>query len=161
MHATCRAEAHKVKFLAALFYIIIYALDLSPAQKLVVTASLVDFHEILIYDTTCAEVHVSYLRVAHLSVREANSLAACKKMAHRIFGSERVNERCSRSIDGIGVVMFALSPSVENHKKNFSVHGYNDLIITILYTAHKYSETPRHEQKLLVSGPQPVLNGPL
>ena len=132
MHAAGRAETHQVKFLAALFYIIIYALDFCTAEKLVVTAGLIDFHKILIYNASGTEIHVAYLRIAHLSVRKTDSLTASEKVAHRIFGSERVNERCSGCVDGIRVVMLALAPAIKNHKKNFSIH-----ICYYLFSARK------------------------
>ena len=111
-----------MELLAGLFYIVIYAFYLRSGEQLVLAAGLVDFHKILIYNASCAKVHVADLGVSHLSVRKTDSLAACLQVAHRVFRSERVNERRTGRVDGIGVVMSAFTPTIQNHKKNFSVH---------------------------------------
>ena len=116
------AEAEKVELLSALLYVVIYTLNLGPVQKLVLAAGLVDLHKVLIYNSSGTEIHMADLRVSHLSVRKSDIFSASLEMAHRIFGAECVNEWCALSVDGIGVVVLALSPAVENHKKNFSVH---------------------------------------
>ena len=50
-----------MEFLSGILHIVIYALYLGPVEKLVIAAGLVDFHKILIYNSSSAEVHVSDL----------------------------------------------------------------------------------------------------
>ena len=77
-----------MELLAICFCIVVGCLDFCIFQKLVLAAGDVDFHKVLIYNSSGAEVEVSYLRVAHLSVRQSDIFAASLKVAERIFFTE-------------------------------------------------------------------------
>ena len=70
MHATHRSETHEVELLVVGLHIVICSLDLRILEELVLAGCDVDLHEVLINDTTCAEVEVSDLRVTHLAFRK-------------------------------------------------------------------------------------------
>ncbi|MNE94019.1 hypothetical protein D3C80_1919360 [compost metagenome] len=54
-------------------------------KELTVTDRLVNTGQILVYDPACADVKVSYFRVAHLSFRQTYSFAAGGKRSVRIL----------------------------------------------------------------------------
>jgi hypothetical protein len=88
----------------------------------VLAGSDVDLYEILINDAACAKVEVTYLRVTHLAIWKAYSLATSLECAHRIVLAERLNVRSSLSVDDIRLILSALAPSVEDHQKYFLIH---------------------------------------
>ena len=68
MYATCRGEAHEVQLLAVLFSVGIGSFYASVFKDRAVVACAVNLYKVLVYHATSANVEVSHLRVAHLSV---------------------------------------------------------------------------------------------
>ena len=120
--AAVRAEAHEMELLPARLDILIGSLDFGILHQRVLAAGDVDLHEVLIDDTAGAEVHVSHFGVTHLAVREADVFAAGLEVAGGIFRAKRVDFGGSLRPDGVGIIMLALAPTVEDHKEYFSVH---------------------------------------
>lgn len=64
--------------------------------------------------------------------------------------------------ENINKTLIAARPlSARDSRNVLCLFGFGVVDKKMFYTSHKYSETPRYEQKLLVFGPQPVPNGPL
>ena len=116
VHAAMGAEAHEMELAAAVFHIIVCRAYLLVVEELVVTAGHVDLHEVLIHDAAGAEIHVTYLGVAHLPVRQADVLAAGLKMGHGVFCAEAVDEGGALRIDRVGLIVFPFAPAVQNHQ---------------------------------------------
>ena len=123
-----RAETEEVELLPALPDIVISGLYLLVFHQLMVTAGHIYLYEVLINDAAGAEIHVTYLGIAHLAVRKTYVLATGLKMGERILLAKRVDKRCTLGKDGVGLVLAAFSPAVKNHKKDFSVHIYLFLV---------------------------------
>ena len=79
-------------------------------------AGAIDLYQVLIYDAACTDVEVSYLRVAHLALRETYVLAAGFQKRYGVFGPELVEIGSSLCVNGVGAVMLSLAPAVEDHK---------------------------------------------
>ena len=120
MHAAIRSQAHKVDALAVLFSVLVSRNNLGIFQDAVVGAGTIDFHKVLINNTSGTNVKVSYLRVTHLSVRQTNVLAASKQLGIRISGGQFLHIRRACGVDCIAFCLVADSPSVENHQQCFS-----------------------------------------
>ena len=122
MDSAVGAETEEMEFLAAGLDIVVDLGNLLVLLKLVLLAGHIDFDEILIDNASCAEVHVSDLRVAHLSVRQTDVFAAGLEMAVGIFCTQAVDERLALGVNRIAVVVASFAPTVENHQKYFSIH---------------------------------------
>ena len=84
-------------------------------QNAAVSARTVDFNQVLIYDTSCTDIQVTYFRVAHLSVRQSDIFTACLQLRMRILSQQTVPIR-SRGIENhIIFLVVTTSPSVKNH----------------------------------------------
>ena len=75
VHAAVGAEAHEMELAAAGLHIVVGGTYLLVVEELVVAASHVDLHEVLIDHAAGAEVHVSHLGVAHLSIGKPHILS--------------------------------------------------------------------------------------
>ena len=115
-------EAHQVEFLAGGLDIVVDRLDLGIVEELVVADGHVDLDQVLVDDAAGAEVHMANLGVAHLPVRQADVFAAGLQVAGRIFRTQAVDDRRALRPDGVGIIVFALAPTVEDHQKYFTVH---------------------------------------
>ena len=122
VHSAVRAEAHEVQSLAGSLHIVIDCRNLLVLQKLVGSAGAVDLHQVLIDDAAAADIEVTHLRVAHLAVGQTHVFAAGHKVRKRIFGAQGVDMRLTLGVDGVAMVVRALSPSVKNHQQYFFVH---------------------------------------
>ena len=80
------------------------------------SAGSVYLDQVLIYDAACTDVEVSYLRVAHLALRQPHILSAGFKKRYGILRPEPVQIGSALGIDGVGAVMLSLAPTVENHQ---------------------------------------------
>ncbi len=122
VHAAVGGKAHQMQLFAALLHIVIGCLYLFVFQQFVLTAGDIDLHQVLIHHAAGAQVHVAYLGVAHLAVRKAYIFPAGLQVRGRVFGAEGVNVGGTLGPDGVGVVVTAFAPAVQNHQKYFSVH---------------------------------------
>ena len=129
------AEAEEMELLAGLLHIVVGGLDLGVLEKGMLAAGDVDLDEVLIDDAAGAEVHVSYLGVAHLSVGQADVFAAGLEMGHGIFCAEAVDEGRALRVDCIGLVVATFSPAVEDHQKYFMFHI---VLSFIVFAAQRY-----------------------
>ena len=100
--SSVRAEPEEMELLAVCLGIFIGSLDLLVLHEGMLPAGDVDLHEVLIDHAAGAEVHVSDLGVAHLSVRKADIFTAGLKMRKRILCAKAVDERSALRIDCIG-----------------------------------------------------------
>ena len=116
VHAAMGAEAHEMELSAAVFHIIVCRAYLLIVEELVVAAGHIDLHEVLIYDSTGAEIHVADLRVAHLAVGQADVLATGLEVGHGVFRAETVDEGGALRVDCIRMVVASFSPAVQNHQ---------------------------------------------
>ena len=122
VHAAVGGQAHQVELLAGGLDVVVDRLDLGVVEELVLAHGHVDLDEVLVDHAAGAEVHVSDLGVAHLSVGQADVLAAGLQVAVRILGAQAVDDRRALRPDGVGIIMSALAPTVEDHQKYFAVH---------------------------------------
>ena len=90
-----------MELLSVGLHIIICCLNLLIFKKFMVTASDIDLYQVLVYHTSGAEVEVTHLRVAHLSVRKTYILSASLQMRNGIFCTEAVNKWSTLCIDCI------------------------------------------------------------
>ncbi len=75
MYAAVGSQTHEVELLAVILGVLVSGLHLWVGDDGAVSAGAVDLHEVLVYDAAGADIEVSYLRVAHLAVRQTNVLA--------------------------------------------------------------------------------------
>ena len=69
-----------MELLAAHLYIFVGGLDLLVLQEGVLPAGYVYLYQVLVNDASGAKVHMSHLRVSHLSVRKAYIFSAGLQM---------------------------------------------------------------------------------
>ena len=116
VHAASARQAHDVQGLAVLLGVGVGIDDLGILQDRAVLDALVDFHQVLIDNTTAADVQVTYLAVAHLSVGQTHILAASLERAVRIGRTQEVKIRSRGTINCIAVTFGTLAPTVQNHQ---------------------------------------------
>ena len=75
VYAAVGCQAHEVHGLAGVLGVGECVLDFGILKDGTVGDGLVDFHEVLIDHAACADVEVSYFRVAHLAVGQADVFA--------------------------------------------------------------------------------------
>ena len=103
--------------------------DLGIPQDRVVTAGAVDLHEVLIDHAAGADIEVTDLRIAHLTVGQADVLAVGAQLGMGIFFGHGRNVGGMDSRNDVRLVVTAVAPAVENHKKNLVVHNRMSLIL--------------------------------
>ena len=123
VHAAVGGEAHQVELLAGGLDIVVDRLYLGVLEEFMVTDGHVDLDEVLVDHAAGAQVHVADLGVAHLPVRQTDVFAAGLQVAVRIFRTQAVDDRRALRPDGVGIIVFALAPTVEDHQKYFSIHN--------------------------------------
>ena len=114
------------------------ALHLGILKNRAVGDGAVDLHEVLIYDTTGTDVEVTDLRVTHLSVGKTDEFAAGLKFGVRICLEKIVPVRCGSAVDGIGMVVLADTPAIENDKKCFMCHIWCYFMFISLFSFHVF-----------------------
>ena len=115
-------KAHQVELLSGGLHILIDRLDFRIVQQFVAPAGHVDLDQVLIDHAAGTEVHVTHLGVAHLPVRQTHIFAAGLQRAVRIFCAQGIDYRRSLGPNGIGIIVAAFTPAVQNHQEYFSVH---------------------------------------
>ena len=123
MHATGKGQCHEMETLAGLLSIRVSGDNLLVLQDVTALAGLVDLHKILIHDATGTDIEVTYLRVAHLSFRQTHILTASHELRVSASSVEQVKIRCRGVVDNITAVVFAKSPTVEDHQQCFLCHS--------------------------------------
>ena len=93
--------------------------------------SVVDGRDILINDATRAEVEMSDLAIAHLSLGQSYGVARSVDERMRVFLHERVEKRFFRLADSVAVFFGVVAESVENDQ---CVHGFLQFFIYREYT---------------------------
>ena len=116
VHATIGGKPHQVDALSVVPCIFVGAHNLRILHDGVVAACAVDFHEVLIDDTSGTDIEVSHLRVSHLSVRQSDVLARCLELRVGICAVEIIHVRSRFLIDDVALTFVSDSPSVENHE---------------------------------------------
>ena len=110
------AQSEEVQGPAAGGHIVVCCFDFLVFQKFVLAAGHVDLDQVLINDAARADVEVSHLGVAHLSGGKTHVLTAGFQKRYGVLCPELVEIGSSLSVDGVGAVMPALAPAVEDHK---------------------------------------------
>jgi hypothetical protein len=72
--------------------------------------------QVLIDDTTGAQVDVAYFGVPHLTVRQADFEAGCIDQGMWTFGPQRVHYRRFSAINGVILLVFAIAVAIQNHQ---------------------------------------------
>ena len=116
VHASVREKSHKMKLLAALFHVVVNGLYLLILQESLLPAGLVYLYKVLIYHSAGTNVQVSYLRVAHLPLRQTYRLSAGQKLGMWIVRFKIIYIRLSRRVYCISFCEVSYSPPVQNHK---------------------------------------------
>ena len=80
-------------------------------------------HKILLHDWKGTDIEVTYLRVAHLSLRQTPILTASHELRVSASRGEKIKIRCRGVVDNITAVVFAKSPTVEDHQQCFLCHS--------------------------------------
>ncbi len=87
-----------------------------------VAAGAVDFHEVLVHDPSRADVEVSHLAVAHLSVGQTHVFAARKQFGVRVVRREGVDVFGMRLKNHVILFVVAVAPTVEDHQQHFFIN---------------------------------------
>ena len=116
VYAAVRGQAHEVHADALRLGIFESLDDLGIPEDRVVAAGAVDLHEVLVDHTAGADIEVAHLRVAHLSVGQADVLAVGAQFGMGVlFGHGR--DVCGMyGRNDIGLVVMAVAPAIENHQ---------------------------------------------
>ena len=115
VYATVGGQSHEVNALALLLGVGESGDDFLVLQDAAVSASAVNLHQVLINDAAGADVEVTYLGVAHLSVGQAYVLAACLELRMRIVSQQAVPVGSGSHGDYIVFLTVANAPTVQNH----------------------------------------------
>ena len=115
MNTTIGQQAHKVNIHAISLGILKRSYNLLVLQNRTTLTSAVNLHEVLIYDTTCADIEVTYLRVTHLTLRQTYILAIGTQLGVRIGSRQRVDKLGICRTNCIGLGMISNTPTVQNH----------------------------------------------
>ena len=89
----------------------------------VVAAGAVDLHEVLINDAAGADIRVSDLGVAHLSLRQADVKAACLKLGIGILAEQLIQIRLFGGGDGVARSCRSDAVAVKDYKNCFFAHS--------------------------------------
>src|SRR5690606_3701392 len=116
MNSTIGHKSDKMNFLPVRPRIIESFVQNRIVIELSFVNSLVNLDKILINNTSGSDVHVSNLRVSHLSLGEADSKARCFQPAMRISVIERVNKGCLGFVNSGNFLVAGDTPPVENHQ---------------------------------------------
>ena len=81
----------------------------------VVGTCTVNLYQILINDTSCTDIQVSYFGVTHLSVGQTNVLTASLQFRVRIVCQQRIPVRSGSVKDYIVFTLIADTPTIKNH----------------------------------------------
>ena len=133
MYATIRGQTHQVNVLTVLHGIFVCTDDFLVLQDRTVGTCTVNLHQVLIYDTTCTDVEVTHLGVAHLAVGQTNVLAACQQLAAGILLPKAVHIRCGGVENNVTLTLVTYSPTIEDHQKCFLCHN---LLFFILFCCY-------------------------
>ena len=85
MHATRGNKPVKVELFAAFFSGVHCAKKLGILKEFAVSNIFRNFGEVLVNDTACADVEVTYLAVTHLTVGKTYGHTACAKLCGRVI----------------------------------------------------------------------------
>ena len=108
--------------MTCLLCITVSLLDSLILKDRIVSTSTVDLHQVLVNDTSCTDIEVTYLRITHLTIRQTDIFARSLKSRVRIVCIEIIHVRSRSLSDNITHSLIADSPSIENHEKCFLCH---------------------------------------
>ena len=112
---TVAGKSHKVDSFAVLLGIGECRNDFFIVENRFISHRFVDFHQVLIYNASGADVKVSHLGVTHLTVGKTNVFAARLQFRMRILFQEIIPIRSRCRKDDVRFGMVADSPTVQNH----------------------------------------------
>ena len=116
VHAAVRHEAHEMHVHAVFLGVFERGFHLRVLHDRVVAAGAVDLHEVLINDAAGADIEVSHLRIAHLSVGQADVLAVGAQFGMGVFFGHGRNVFGMHGRNDVRLIVTAVSPAVEDHK---------------------------------------------
>src|SRR5690554_5574221 len=98
MHPTVRNKSYQMQFFALLLCMFESVLENFVIAQGSLHECLVYFYKILINNTSCSDIHVTHLRVAHLALRQPYSQPRSLESAVRIPAIQAVNKRRIRLV---------------------------------------------------------------
>ena len=116
VNTAIRNQTHKVNLLAICSSILKCGLNLCIILNRAITASTVNLYQVLIYNTTCTNIEVTYLRVTHLALGQTHIFAIGTQLSVRIFLSECVNIIGLSRVDNITLGVVTIAPAIKNHQ---------------------------------------------
>ena len=116
VHAAVRHEAHEMHVHAVFLGVFERGFHLRVLHDRVVAAGAVDLHEVLIHDASGADIEVSDLRIAHLSVGQADVLAVGAQFGMGVFRGHGRNVFGMDGRNHVRLIVMAVSPAIEDHK---------------------------------------------
>ncbi len=123
MHAAITQQAHDVERLIFGFRF----LHGSQQNRVVCHRTLlkrfVDLRQHLPNHSPCPYVHMTHLRIAHLSYRQPHILTIGAQGSMRIARKQRICKRRDCLIDGIRMRAISQAPSIQNHQTHFFNHS--------------------------------------
>ena len=90
-------------------------IQLGILKEITVLDQLCDLGEILVDDTACADVHVTDLRVTHLSVGKTDKHTGGIAFYKRVLCLKRIHHRCLRHGNCIAILTLADAIAVKYH----------------------------------------------
>ena len=123
MYAAIGGQTHKMHILVVLDSILIGRDYFLVIQYRTIGTSTVYLDKVLLHYTSCTDIEVTHLRVAHLSVRQTYVLTACFELATRVVLPQAINIWGRGIEDYITLTFVTASPTIEDHQKSFLCHS--------------------------------------
>ena len=119
--AAVGGQPHEVEAMAGGLGVGVGRLDFGVVEDGIVGAGAVDAHEVLVDNASSTDVEVAGLRVAHLSGREAHSLAGGLEDGMGVGSVEVVDVGRGGLGDDVGNALVADAPAVEDDEEHLAV----------------------------------------
>ena len=107
VYASVRYESHQMKCRIVFLYILTRFHKRFILKEISILDRLCDLCKILVYDTACTHVQMSYLRVSHLSVRKSYCHTAGISFHERALSHQFVHNRCSCLCNSITMLVIS------------------------------------------------------
>ncbi|MPM75861.1 hypothetical protein SDC9_122855 [bioreactor metagenome] len=114
VHAAIGKQAHQVQRAVVLFAVFDGAEKRFVPKKISVRDCLGDTRKLLVDDTPCANIEVTYLAVAHLARWQADIHTARRNLRMRIFVPKTRNIRRAVCLDGVEVLFLGAAEAIQN-----------------------------------------------
>ena len=115
VNTSIRKKSHKMNCRIIFFGILHCCKKCLILKEITVLDLFGDSGKLLVYDTACAHVHMSYLRVTHLALWKTYSQSACVTFYKRILSHQLVHDRGICFINSVSVMSVIQAVSIKNH----------------------------------------------